>query len=247
MVDKDADGVDHKTDNCFQPNADQKDSDGDKIGDECDLTANGPVTGTTGTTSTTPPPTSSTTEEMVDKDADGVDDKTDNCFQPNADQKDSDGDKIGDECDLTANGPVTGPLNTTPPGAGTTGTTPSSTTNPALTSTQDQSIDSDLDGIVDDQDNCPTLSNTDQTDSDADGLGDVCDNKDNTVTEPMQPLSTEQSEQTENTQTKGEQGGEESGNEDGSEGDGSSGDSGNGDGGDSSEDSSSGDGGEGDQ
>ncbi|MUP47290.1 hypothetical protein E0K83_16230 [Gramella sp. BOM4] len=40
------------------------------------------------------------------------------------------------------------------------------------------SIDTDGDGIEDDLDNCPTISNIDQTDFDGDGLGDVCDEDD---------------------------------------------------------------------
>ncbi len=36
-------------------------------------------------------------------------------------------------------------------------------------------IDADGDGVPDDQDNCPTDSNPDQTDTDGDGMGDVCD------------------------------------------------------------------------
>ena len=36
-------------------------------------------------------------------------------------------------------------------------------------------IDSDGDGIPDDQDNCPNKANPDQADNDNDGLGDVCD------------------------------------------------------------------------
>lgn len=35
--------------------------------------------------------------------------------------------------------------------------------------------DADKDGITDDKDNCPTVASKDQTDSDGDGLGDVCD------------------------------------------------------------------------
>jgi hypothetical protein len=40
--------------------------------------------------------------------------------------------------------------------------------------------DSDNDGIVDSEDNCPTDANADQADADADGIGDVCDDTDNT-------------------------------------------------------------------
>lgn len=36
-------------------------------------------------------------------------------------------------------------------------------------------IDTDKDGIVDDEDNCPLVSNPDQEDSDNDGIGDVCE------------------------------------------------------------------------
>lgn len=35
--------------------------------------------------------------------------------------------------------------------------------------------DLDLDGITDDQDNCPSLFNPDQGDTDQDGIGNFCD------------------------------------------------------------------------
>lgn len=35
--------------------------------------------------------------------------------------------------------------------------------------------DLDVDGVLDDEDNCPSVSNEDQIDSDGDGLGDACD------------------------------------------------------------------------
>lgn len=37
------------------------------------------------------------------------------------------------------------------------------------------SVDTDLDGVIDDADNCPEVANADQSDIDEDGLGDVCD------------------------------------------------------------------------
>jgi hypothetical protein len=39
-------------------------------------------------------------------------------------------------------------------------------------------VESDTDGIVDSEDNCPTIDNPDQLNSDADELGDVCDEDD---------------------------------------------------------------------
>ena len=39
-------------------------------------------------------------------------------------------------------------------------------------------VDSDNDGLIDGQDNCPTISNPGQEDSDNNGIGDVCDTTD---------------------------------------------------------------------
>lgn len=36
--------------------------------------------------------------------------------------------------------------------------------------------DMDADGVPDETDNCPTVSNPDQTDADGDGYGDICSN-----------------------------------------------------------------------
>ncbi len=36
-------------------------------------------------------------------------------------------------------------------------------------------VDTDGDGIIDPHDNCSTVSNTDQKDTDTDGYGDICD------------------------------------------------------------------------
>jgi hypothetical protein len=41
--------------------------------------------------------------------------------------------------------------------------------------TAEEVVDTDGDGVPDDQDNCPEIANADQLDTDADGLGDLCD------------------------------------------------------------------------
>ncbi len=43
--------------------------------------------------------------------------------------------------------------------------------------------DSDSDGVPDDVDNCPTVSNPDQLDSDSDGIGDACDDPEPSTTD----------------------------------------------------------------
>jgi hypothetical protein len=45
--------------------------------------------------------------------------------------------------------------------------------------------DDDNDGISDGEDNCPTVSNSNQADSDGNGIGDACD----TVSAPIPTLS----------------------------------------------------------
>ena len=49
-------------------------------------------------------------------------------------------------------------------------------TSPAIVAPTPDVMDTDGDGIPDNEDNCPTIVNASQTDSDGDGLGDVCDN-----------------------------------------------------------------------
>jgi hypothetical protein len=65
-------------------------------------------------------------------------------FVPNADQRDSDADGVGDACD------------------------------PDAIADSRLSLDSDGDGVGNDQDNCPSVANSDQSDFDGDGVGDAC-------------------------------------------------------------------------
>jgi hypothetical protein len=79
-VDTDGDGATDTEDNCpFVANANQRDTDGDGVGDACD----------------------------GDDDGDGVPDERDNCpLVPNATQADADGDGLGNACDPTFDPPV---------------------------------------------------------------------------------------------------------------------------------------------
>jgi hypothetical protein len=91
---------------------------------------------------------------LSDFDGDGILDYKDNCpFVFNPDQRDSDGDSVGDVCDLCPSENAYG-----------------------LDKNRDGCIDdTDGDGIKDNIDNCPTIYNPNQSDKDRDGKGDVCD------------------------------------------------------------------------
>jgi len=93
-VDTDEDGISDGCDNCpFVPNNDQANNDGDSAGDvcdECDSDPNKIVVGACGCDM-----------QETDDDGDGVANCVDNCPQnANPDQVDSDGDAMGDACDL---------------------------------------------------------------------------------------------------------------------------------------------------
>lgn len=92
-----------------------------------------------------------------DSDADGVFDLVDLFPLDASVSADLDGDGIGDEKDHDADGDGL------------------KATEEALIGTSDFEADSDQDTLRDNRDNCPTIANTDQRNSDSDALGDDCD------------------------------------------------------------------------
>lgn len=93
-----------------------------------------------------------------DSDGDGITDSADNCpYHSNANQLNSDTGGFGDACDTDDdNDGFADGIDAFP-------------TDPA------EYLDDDNDGVGNFGDNCPSISNPNQADSDDDGLGDLCD------------------------------------------------------------------------
>ena len=175
--DSDGDGVDDDVDNCpFDSNNNQRDSDCDGIGDVCDDPFSSEIC-------LFPPPPAN------DTDGDGWDDDVDNCWDvSNVEQTDDDCDFVGDACDdivaegtcdtdgdgeldATDNCPVdTNPLQEDADCDDVGDPCDSNDTDGAC-------ADADADGIPNDEDNCPSVSNAEGQgdDDDCDLIGDACD------------------------------------------------------------------------
>ena len=178
-ADQDGDGISDNLDNCpLVSNPDQIDNDYDHIGFACD----------------------------GDWDGDGVSDAEDNCWDvPNPAQMDLEGDGVGDNCDLDRDGDgytnnfEIAVIKTSPDDWDSDGDNVSDYYDcdkmnsekalpPDCTSTPvdpggivpqpglDPFGDEDDDGILNGDDNCPTVFNPGQQDLDEGGLGDLCDN-----------------------------------------------------------------------
>ena len=183
VSDGDGDGVDDEDDNCpAVSNADQTDSDGDSFGDVCDNCSQ------------------VTNEAQIDSDEDGVGNICDNCWETvNPDQLDSDetcdtppyeiNPACGDACDIPLCGNGVRDGDEVCDGTDMGGETCESQGHDdaegflmclpdcgGFDTTGCTIDDDDGDGVDDEDDNCPAVSNTDQSDIDGDSFGDACDN-----------------------------------------------------------------------
>jgi len=114
---------------------------------------------------------------LADADADGVFDSDDNCLDlPNSSQTDTDTDGLGDVCDNCPDDANPAQADDDDDGVGDACDACPDT--PECVSSVDSTgcaIDSDGDGVPNGCDNCPLVANPDQTDSDENGVGDVCE------------------------------------------------------------------------
>ncbi len=165
-TDRDGDGTDNSLDAFPLNPSETTDTDGDGIGNNADTDDDNDGL------SDAQEATKGSNPLVRDTDGDGRRDGTDNCpINANADQKDSDGDSLGDACDTDDDGDsVADDIDNCP-------LTPNSNQNDQDSDGKGDACDTDRDGdgILNNVDNCPINENADQADADGNGIGDACD------------------------------------------------------------------------
>ncbi|CAL2102295.1 conserved protein of unknown function [Tenacibaculum sp. 190130A14a] len=178
--DIDGDGVLNGVDNCVSTaNADQKDTDGNGVGDACqDTDGDGIMDDVDNCISTANPDQADADGNGVgdacqDSDGDGVMDNVDNCInKANPDQKDFNNDGVGDACQDSDGDGIMDDVDNCP------GTANADQKDTDGNGVGDVCQDTDGDGVLDDTDNCPNNANADQADADGNGVGDACQDSD---------------------------------------------------------------------
>jgi hypothetical protein len=200
--DTDGDGIPDYADNCWLvPNPDQKDSDGDAIGDACDncaFIANADQKDTNGNgigdLCDADMDGDGIADKVLTKDANGnvtgstaiTSGPNDNCpLIPNANQTVTcvSGNAncagyvatVGDACNSDIDNDGVPNTKDDCPFYADSAQNGASTLAANLVATLCTGIDTDGDGVPDFRDNCPYVANSDQKDTNANGIGDVCD------------------------------------------------------------------------
>jgi Thrombospondin type 3 repeat len=163
LPDADGDGFPDVADSCpGLANPDQADSDGDGVGDACDVDA-GPDADGDGIPDASDVCPGIADPAQADGDGDGVGDACDDCpTVPDPLQMDADGDGIGDACDDISASDVDGD-----------GVPDASDVCPRVADPGQADVDGD--GVGDACDDCVTVPDAAQVDTDGDTAGDACD------------------------------------------------------------------------